>query len=126
MPFAGGGAFQGSSHAASANTNRIYSITSETGGFANTDLINTDGLCGMSISVTQVGGVVGTGGIRLVIEPAGDGVPFNTPATAIPALNTPILVTFDHIAARAIRVAATGSNAPGNANIYRILFMACI
>ena len=89
-------------------------------------MINTDGLCGMSISVTQVAGVAGTGGIRLVIVPAGDGVPFNTPTTAIPALNTPVLITFDHIATRAIRVAGTGSNAPGNANIYRILFMACI
>ena len=126
MPFAGGGAFQGSSHSASANTNRIYAITSENPGFLGTDLINTDGLCGMSISVTQVAGVPGTGGIRLVIVPAGDGVPFNTPTTAIPALNTPVLVTFNHIATRAIRVAATGSNAPGNPNIYRILFMACI
>jgi hypothetical protein len=126
MPFAGGGAFQGNSHAASANTNRAYSLSSDGLGFVQTQLINTDGLCGMSIQVDQQAGVAGTGGIRLVIEPYGDGVPYPTPTTAIAALNAPQLISFDHIATRAIRISGTGSGVAGNPNIYRILFMACI
>jgi hypothetical protein len=127
MPFVGGGGFHGQIQSASANTNRIYSVTSDAAGFqtATQGLINTDGLCGITLSVTQVSGVVGTGAIRLQIVPAGDAVTFNTPPTAIPALNQPVLVTFNHIASRACTVEATGSNVPGNPNIYRILFMAC-
>ena len=127
MPFAGGGAFQGSYHAASANTNRAYSLSSDGLGFVQTQLINTDGLCGMSIQVDQQAGVGGTGGIRLIIEPYGDGVPYPTPITPLgPVLNVPQLINFDHIAARAIRISGTGSGVAGNPNIYRILFMACI
>jgi hypothetical protein len=127
MPFVGGGGFHGQIQSASANTNRIYSLSSEAAGFSGAaqGLINTDGLCGISLSVTQISGVVGTGAIRLQIVPAGDAVVFPTPPTAIPALGQPVLVTFDHIASRACTVEATGSNAPGNPNIYRILFMAC-
>jgi hypothetical protein len=127
MPFAGGGGFHGQLQAASANTNRIYTVSSESAGFAGSaqGLINTDGLCGVTLQVTQVSGVVGTGALRLNIVPGGDAVSFPTPPTAIPALNQPVLVSFDHIASRACDVQCTGSNVPGNPNIYRILFMAC-
>jgi hypothetical protein len=125
MPFAGGGAFQGSTRAASANTNRAYSI-STAGLPGQTQLINTDGLCGMSIVVDQQAGVPGTGGVRLIIEPYGDAIAYPTGTTAIAALNTPQLITFNNIATRAIRIEATGSGVLGNPNIYRILFMACI
>jgi len=126
MPFDGSGGYIGSTRSASANSNKILSINSENAAFTPAqEAINTDGLCGMSISVLQTAGVAGTGGVRLQIVPRGDAVTYPTPATVVP-LGVPTLVEFAHIASRAVQVEATGSGVAGNPNIYRILFMACI
>lgn len=126
MPFDGAGGYIGSSRTASANTNKILSINSEAPQFTPAqDAINTDGLCAMSISITQVAGVAGTGGVRLQIIPRGDAVTYPTPATVVP-LGLPTLVEFPRVASRAVQVEATGSGVAGTPNIYRILFMACV
>ena len=127
MPFDGSGGYIGSSRSASANTNKLLSVSADAAGFfGGQEAINTDGLCGMSILVTQIAGVPGTGAARLLITPRGDGVPYPGPPTVVPLVGVPVLIPFNHIASRAVQVECSGSNAPGNPNIYRILFMACI
>ena len=126
MPFDGSGGYIGNSRSASANTNKLLSVSADAAGFfGGQEAINTDGLCGMAIIVTQLAGVAGTGGVRLVVTPRGDAVTYPTPATVVP-FGLPVLVEFGRIASRAVQVECSGSNAPGNPNVYRILFMACI
>ena len=132
MPFAGAGAFLGGSQAASANTNRCYAISFDgaVGAFASTSLINTLGVPNMSVQVTQLAGVAGTGGIALSIVPEGPvelgGPEYQTPFVAIAAIGVPQVVNFPGIAAKAIRLDGLGSGVLGIPNLYRILFMSSI
>jgi len=133
MPFAGAGAFLGSSQAASANANRPYVISFDgaVGAFAATALINTLGVPNMTIQVTQLLGVAGTGGVALTIVPEGPvelgGPEYTTAFAPIVAIGIPQVVNFPgSIAAKSIRLAGLGSGVFGNPNLYRILFMSSI